>query len=244
MNVSKWIGTGIALHAALVAGAAAAPSVALDIGHFLEKPGATSARGREEFSFNRELALEIERALKQHGLRTQLIGADGAQIRLGARATQGRGADFFLSVHHDSVQPHFLQTWEHAGEARNFSDRYAGFSLFVSRRNPAPGASLACASALGEALRRAGFQPSLYHADPIAGESKPFADRANGVHYYDNLVVLKSAASPAVLFEAGVIVNRDEELVLGQAGTRERIAVAVAAGLGGCLDAKGTKRER
>jgi N-acetylmuramoyl-L-alanine amidase len=244
MNISKWVCTGTALYAALLAGAAAAQSVALDIGHFLEKPGAMSARGREEFGFNRELALEIARALKERGLRTQLIGADGAQIRLSARATQGRGADFFLSVHHDSVQPHFLEAWTHAGEARNFSDRYAGFSLFVSRRNPALGARLACASALGEALRRAGFRPSLYHADPIAGESKPFADRANGVHYYDNLVVLKTAASPAVLFEAGVIVNRDEELVLGQIATRERIAVAVAAGLGRCLDAPGMKRER
>jgi len=32
------------------------------------------------------------------------------------------------------------------------------------------------------------------------------------VHYYDNLIVLKTARTPAVLLEAGVIVNRDEEL--------------------------------
>jgi hypothetical protein len=50
-------------------------------------------------------------------------------------------------------------------------------------------------------MRGAGFVPSLYHAEPIPGES-PFADRTNGVHYYDNLVVLHTATQPAVLLEA------------------------------------------
>ena len=63
-------------------------------------------------------------------------------------------------------------------------------------------------------MRGAGFTPSLYHAAPIAGEFKSFADRDNGVHYYDNLVVLKTARQPALLLEAGVIVNRDEELAM------------------------------
>ena len=69
-------------------------------------------------------------------------------------------------------------------------------------------------------MRGAGFAPSLYHAEPIPGESKPFADRTNGVHYYDNLVVLHTATQPAVLFEAGVIVNRAEELTLRDPATQ------------------------
>ena len=142
-------------------------------------------------------------------------------------------------MHHDSVQPHYLEEWTHEGETRRFSDRFAGFSLFVSRRNPDVGASLACASAIGAAMRGAGFAPSLYHAEPIKGESKPFADRTNGVHYYDNLVVLHSATQPAVLFEAGVIVNRAEELALRAPGTHGRIAEAVADGVRSCLVAAG-----
>jgi N-acetylmuramoyl-L-alanine amidase len=107
--------------------------------------------------------------------------------------------------------------------------------VFVSRKNHALGQSLACASAIGEALRAAGFSPSLYHADPIPGENKPFADRTNGVHYYDNLIVLKTARTPAVLLEAGVIVNRDEELKMRSAETQKRVAGAVARGLERCL---------
>src|SRR5438552_14590461 len=143
-----------------------------------------------------------------------LIGYDSFMSQLARRAAAARDADFFLAVHHDSVQPQFLETWEFDRVERAFSDRYSGFSLFVSRKNRSLARSLACASAIGEALRRAGFSPSLYHADPIPGENKPFADKRNGVHYYDNLIVLKTARTPAVLLDAGVIVNRDEALTL------------------------------
>jgi N-acetylmuramoyl-L-alanine amidase len=212
--------------------------VAVDVGHFRAEPGAISARGRPEFEFNRDLAIEIAAALQARSLRAKLVGADGAMAVLSRRTSAAEGAALFLSVHHDSVQPHYLQTWEHEGQERRFSDRFAGYSLFVSRRNPLPQASLACASAIGAALQTEGFAPSLYHAEPIPGESKPFADRANGVHWFDNLVVLHSARQPAVLLEAGVIVNRVEEPVLREPGTRRRIAAAVADGVTRCLRAR------
>jgi N-acetylmuramoyl-L-alanine amidase len=40
--------------------------------------------------------------------------------------------------------------------------------------------------------RGAGFTPSRYHADPMVGENRAFADEANGVHYFDNRAVLKT----------------------------------------------------
>lgn len=212
-----------------------AATVAVDVGHFLEEPGATSARGRPEFEFNRELAVEIESAARGSGLKATLIGYDGFMSQLTRRTAAAAGADFFLAVHHDSVQPYLIRTWEYDSVERRFNDDHAGFSLFVSRKNPAVKKSLACASAIGEALRAAGFVPSLYHADPIPGENKPFADKRNGVHYYDNLIVLKTARSPAVLLEAGVIVNRDEELRMRSAETQRLMGGAVARGLTRCL---------
>ena len=217
------------------AACAHAATVAIDVGHFIEEPGATSARGRPELDFNRDLAVEIESAARRDGLRTMLIGYDGFMSQLARRTAAAAGAGFLLSVHHDSVQPQFLETWEYDRVERPFSDRYSGFSLFVSRKNRSLRRSLACASAIGAALRGAGFSPSLYHADPIPGENKPFADRRNGVHYYDNLIVLKTARTPAVLLEAGVIVNRDEELKVQSEETRKRIAAAVARGIERCL---------
>ena len=193
--------------------AAFGASIAIDVGHYLEKPGVISARGVTEFEYNLRLAREISECLTArgpHGL--ILIGDDGlAETSADARRVPP-GMDLFISIHHDSVQPRFLSVWEHEGETLNYSDQFAGFSLFVSRLNAHTEASLKCASAIGAALRGAGFTPSRYHADPILGENRPFADEANGVHYFDNLAVLKTASIPALLFEAGVIVNRDEEL--------------------------------
>ena len=143
--------------------------------------------------------------------------------------------DLFISIHHDSVQPRFLSSWESGGEVFYYSDQFAGFSLFVSRLSSHTEASLRCASTIGAALRGKGFTPSRYHADPIVGENRPFADEANGVHYFDNLAVLKTASIPALLFEAGVIVNRDEELRMRDPAVRKRIVESIVAGAGACL---------
>jgi N-acetylmuramoyl-L-alanine amidase len=120
----------------------------------------------------------------------------------------------------------------------HYSDRFSGYSLFVSRLNPGLRESLACAQAIGGELRGAGYAPSLHHAEPIPGENRPLADAGNGIHYFDDLVVLKSTAVPAVLMEAGIIVNRDDELSLGQANTRKRLATAIADGFCGCLGSR------
>src|SRR6185295_5520478 len=106
---------------------------------------------------------------------------------------------------------------------------------FVSRENPRFAASLACASAIGAALRAKGFSPSRYHADPVLGAPREFADEQNGVHYFDHLAVARHARMPALLFEAGVIVNRDEELRMRDPAVKRAIAAALAAGIVECL---------
>ncbi|MCC7487140.1 MAG: N-acetylmuramoyl-L-alanine amidase [Burkholderiales bacterium] len=195
-----------------------------------------SARGVPEFEYNLRLARDISESLRSAGHHVSLIGDDGKAADLAARARRASGMDLFISVHHDSVQPRFLSAWEHEGAARSYAgERFAGFSLFVSRSNPRLAASLKCASAIGAALRRAGFKPSRYHADPLLGENRPFADEANGVHYFDNLAVLKSATVPALLLEAGVIVNRDEEMRLREPAARQRIAGSIVSAVDSCL---------
>ena len=199
--------------------------MAVDVGHYAAEPGVISARGRTEFEYNRALALEIKAELERAGRRVQLIGERGDYTVLHHRTRDAQGAALFVSIHHDSVKERFLPE----------ADRFSGFSLFISKFNPRAQKSLACASAIGAKLRAAGFTPSRYHADPELGEARPFADEANGVHYYDNLAVGRTAAMASVLLEAGVIVNREEEARMGNPEVRRRIAAAVAAGVGACL---------
>jgi N-acetylmuramoyl-L-alanine amidase len=225
----------LCLSACIVSPAVTAATIALDVGHYREEPGAISARGLPELEFNLELTREIDSALRALGHKTQIIGADGGMKSLWGRPRAAKGADLFVSVHHDSTRERYQATWTYEGTERRYSDRFAGFSSFVSRENPAWRKGLRCASAIGAALVKAGFKPSLYHADPVIGENRPFADKENGVHYFDHLAVLRSAAMPALLFEAGVIVNRDEEMQMRDGKIRRRIAASVADGIDACL---------
>ena len=110
---------------------------------------------------------------------------------------------------------------------RAFSDKFSGYSLFVSRQNQYFDHSLTFAKLLGAALMAQGMRYSAHHAEAIPGEGRQLIDSKTGVYLYDNLVVLKFTKAPAVLLEAGVIVNRVEELVLASPEGREHIGAAI-----------------
>jgi len=199
--------------------------IAVDIGHYHAEPGVISYSGTAEFEFNLRLASELRKKLEEDGMRVRMIGERGNMVFLNHRTRAASGADLFLSIHHDSAREHLHTRRE----------QFHGFSLFISRHNPQREKSLACASAIGAELRAAGMIPSRYHADPVIGENRPFADETNGVHYYDNLAVSKTAKMPAVLIEAGVIINREDEARMNDPAVRSRIAQAISAGAARCL---------
>lgn len=212
---------------------AGAPVVAIDAGHTLAAHGATSARGRGEFFFNRDLAAVLGEALAGKGVAVLPVNADGRIASLDARPAAAAGADFFISIHHDSVSEEFLLPWIWEGRELTHTEAKRGFALFVSAANPDPGTSLACASVIGARLRRLGFSPAPEHARKHVA-----ADADNGVWYYDNLVVLYRTTLPAVLFEAGVIKHRDEELELLDPARQARMADGVATGIAACLQVR------
>jgi N-acetylmuramoyl-L-alanine amidase len=220
---------------ALPAATVAAAEVAVDAGHTLAAHGATSARGGREFDFNLALAKRLSHELDRRQLAVRRINFDGQIESLAARPEQAAGADFFISIHHDSVHADLLQEWDWQGSTQTYTDDYSGFALFVSQDSPDLATSLRCASAIGARLRRMGFVPARHHAKPASGTPREVADAANAVHYYDNLVVLYRTTLPAVLFEAGVIKNRDEELALLDADRQARMADGIATGIAACL---------
>ena len=222
---------GFLLSTATIAGT---PKVAVDVGHTLAEPGASSARGRSEFDFNRQLAAQLVLALQARSVAVREINTSGTIGSLAGRPEQAGGSDFFVSIHHDSIAAEYLQAWDWDGSETSFTTLKRGFGIFVSRRNPELASSLRCASAMGATLRRAGFMPTPWH-----GRKHQPADAENGVWYYDNLVVLHKSTFPAVLFEAGVIKHREEELELLDGERQERMADALATGITGCLAVTG-----
>jgi len=206
-------------------------AIAIDPGHTRANPGATSARGVPEAQFNLQLAEVVLSELRRAGFSQAFLTVEGqASITLPERVerAEARHARVFLSLHHDSVQPRYLSDWTYEGRPQHYSDRFSGYSLFVSGRSAEEARSLRMAQLLGAEFRRRALVPSLHHAEPIAGENRPLIDPVLGIYRFDDLVVLKRASMPAVLIEAGLIVNRADELQLGSASFRQTLAEAIA----------------
>ena len=205
--------------------------VVLDVGHSPQAPGARSARGIDEYRYNLALASVIETRLRAQGFfATTRMLTEGGREGLASRAAKANGlaADLLLSVHHDSVQDRLLEAWSVEGRAERYSDRFAGWSLFVSQAGARARESAVFARLLADRLLAERLPFTRHHAQAIAGERRRFLDPARGIYRYDELAVLKASAAPAVLMEAGIIVNRDEEAFLSGPDRQNRIAGAVA----------------
>jgi N-acetylmuramoyl-L-alanine amidase len=236
-----------AMHPARGQAAAAAPAtpgaptcdlrkfrVVVDVGHTEGKPGAKSARGFYEYDFNLRLAKEIRQKLIESGFERTvlLITTEAPRAGLFKRTERANAlsADLFLSVHHDSVPDSFLQKWQYEGEEHGFSDRFPGHSIFISSGNPHYSSSLQFGKLLGEQLKARGLKYTPHYTERFMGNRRrELVDAEAGVYRYDQLVVLMTTHMPAVLLEAGSIINRDEELVLATPERQSLIANAVAA---------------
>jgi N-acetylmuramoyl-L-alanine amidase len=208
--------------------------IVVDVGHTAESEGAISARNVAEFVFNRRLAQRIEEKLKAEGFaETRLLLTQGrAKPSLFKRvaAANDLSADLFLSIHHDSVPDKLLDSWEFEGKKSHFSDRFSGYSVFVSRNNPDFKTSLSFAELLGKEMKAQGLQYAQQYTQPIMGRYRhPLLNKETGVYSYDELVVLRRTRMAAVLLEAGSIINRDEELMMESAERRNIISSGVAA---------------
>nr|WP_245313242.1 N-acetylmuramoyl-L-alanine amidase [Bradyrhizobium macuxiense] len=206
----------------------------LDVGHTAESEGAMSARNVAEFVFNLRLARLIEEKLKTEGFtETRLLVTEGkARPSLFKRvaAANGLDADLLLSIHHDSVPNKLLEDWEFEGKKSHYSDRFSGYSVFVSHDNPDFKTSLSFAELIGKELKADGLHYAEQYTQPIMGRDQhPLLDKETGVYSYDELIVLRKARMPAVLLEAGSIINRDEELEMDSPERQNMIGSAVVA---------------
>jgi N-acetylmuramoyl-L-alanine amidase len=206
--------------------------IVLDVGHSAEVPGSTSARGVPEYEFNLHLAKRIETTLRDAGFRKALVLITPGPARPGLLARVARAnklpADLFLSIHHDSVPDWFLEAWDIGGKLEGYSDRFAGHSIFISAENPQAEASLLFGKLLGQEMKAKGLRYTPHYTlKEMDWRRRELLDADAGVYRYDQLIVLKDTKMPAVLLEAGSIVNRSEELAMGSEGRRSAIAAAV-----------------
>ena len=203
----------------------------VDVGHTVNG-GARSARGVAEYDYNLRQASEIVQALMDGGFAKTTLLVTEEKTRKGllqrtARANKLK-ADLFLSIHHDSVPLKFLEKWEFEGDEHSFSDRFKGHSIFISNDNPERGASLLFGQLLGRALKERALQYTPHYVEPFMGNRRRvLVDVEAGVYRFDQLVVLRQTRMPAVLLEAGSIINRDEEMEMRRPERRALITASV-----------------
>jgi N-acetylmuramoyl-L-alanine amidase len=205
----------------------------IDVGHTQALGGATSARGIYEYEFNLRLAKQVAHKLTAAGFEKTvlLITSEAPHAGLFQRSSRANamGADLFLSIHHDSVPDPMLEKWTYDGVEHTYNDRFPGHSIFISNDNPQSGRSLEFASLLGAQLKSRGLKYTPHYTERFMGHRRrEIVDAANGVYRYDQLIVLRSTHMPAVLLEAGSIINRKEELELAKP---ERVALVADAAL-------------
>jgi N-acetylmuramoyl-L-alanine amidase len=208
--------------------------VVVDVGHTIDVPGAMSARGIAEYAFNLQLARDISQGLLDAGFQQTvlLITATAPWRGLVERAARANSmhANLFIAIHHDSVPDNLLQNWEYVGQKNQFNDNYPGYAIFISNENADPAGSLQFGSLLGRELESRGLHYTPHYTLALMGHRRRIlVDAEAGVYRYDQLIVLRQTRMPAVLLEAGSIVNRQEELELGTPERRSLTSTAIVA---------------
>lgn len=208
--------------------------VVVDVGHTVDVPGAMSARGIAEYAFNLQLARDINQGLLDAGFQQTvlLITATAPWRGLFERAIRANSmhANLFIAIHHDSVPDNLKQNWEYAGLKNQFNDNYPGYAIFISNENADPAGSLQFGSLLGRELESRGLHYTPHYTLALMGHRRRIlVDAEAGVYRYDQLIVLRQTRMPAVLLEAGSIVNRQEELELGTPERRSLTTAAIVA---------------
>jgi N-acetylmuramoyl-L-alanine amidase len=223
--------------------------IILDVGHTAESYGAMSARNIPEFEYNLNLGKRIEEKLKADGFaETVLLVTEGkARPSLMTRVARAnrKGADLFLSIHHDSVPGIYAESWQFEGKKSQFNDLFGGYSVFVSKLNPHYGESLKFARLLGNQMASKDLQFARQYDQWFMGKfQRELLDIEAGVYRYDQLIVLKMTSMPAALLESGSIINRDEELVMASDEHKNKVASAVSSSVTDYCETRGAAPPR
>jgi len=208
---------------------------AVDIGHSRSSPGAKDVLGRDELTYNVELAATIEEQLARAGIgRVVVVNRNLDMASLPERPQRAfcAGADVFISVHHDNVDDRLKQSAVgDDGRTLRYNDRIEGYTVYFSSENRYADLSRLLGLSVAEGLRASGAVPATPHQDVIADAlRKPVSTDLN-VFDYQRLKVSQTSPIPAILLEAGFISSRNDMRRLRSAAYRERIARGVVEGL-------------
>ena len=177
--------------------------------------GTATGDGYPEHVFTWDVVGQIQAALNQLGVRTQLSrdndSSAGPCVDKRAAEANAMRPDAIVSIHADGGPP----------SGRGFHVNYSSPPLNAAQSGPA----MQLAHVMRDALVAAGFQPSTYIG-------------SDGLYGRDDLAGLNLAEYPAVLVELGNMKNADEAAQMESPDGRARYAAAVTNGITAYLNGK------
>lgn len=211
------------------------PLVVIDPGHGGRDPGAVSASGALlEKSIALTLAVELRDRLAARGrVRVALTRSDDRYLSLGQRATIARrlGADLFISLHADSAPNplargatvYSLSEVASDAEAARFARAQNGAEAALSSESDGSVRAL-----LADLAMRDEMQGSAQVAARLLRKAAGRVLLRPEPHRFADFRVLRRAAAPAVLIEAGYLSNEEDEAVLASPRGRAGMVAALA----------------
>ena len=209
------------------------PIVVIDAGHGGRDPGARSVSGEiAEKDLTLALARELRDDLVKRGrVRVAMTRDDDRYLTLDDRAAVARrlNAALFVSLHIDSAPNPLARGASVYSLSDIASDAEAArFAAAENRGAAADGAIGSVQAILSDLAIRAQMSASADLAARLVNKSAGRFELRPEPHRFASFHVLRRAATPAVLFEAGYISNTDEEALLRTPEHRSAIALALA----------------
>jgi N-acetylmuramoyl-L-alanine amidase len=210
------------------------PIVVIDAGHGGRDPGAEAVSGQiAEKDLTLALAREVRDRLVERGrVRVAMTRDDDRYLTLDDRAAVARrlNAGMFVSLHMDSAPNPLARGASVYSLSDIASDSEAAqFAAAQNRGGSSLGEGSGSVQAiLSDLAMRAQMSASADLASRLVDKSAGRFELRPQPHRFAAFHVLRRAATPAVLFEAGYISNVDDEALLRAPEHRSAIALALA----------------
>jgi N-acetylmuramoyl-L-alanine amidase len=210
------------------------PIVVIDAGHGGRDPGARSVSGEiDEKDLTLALARELRDDLVKRGrVRVAMTRDDDRYLTLDDRAAVARrlNAGLFVSLHMDSAPNPLARGASVYSLSDIASDEEAARFAAAENRGAAAadGAVGSVQAILSDLAMRTQMSASAELATRLVNKSADRFELRPEPHRFASFHVLRRAATPAVLFEAGYVSNTDDEALLRSPEHRSAIALALA----------------
>jgi len=209
------------------------PIVVIDPGHGGRDPG---ARGVETKEAEKDLALALaielrDRLVKDGRVRVAMTRVDDRYLGLDERAAVARrlNAASFVSLHIDSAPNPLARGASIYSLSDVASDaEAAALASSLNREGRLASDDGSVEALLSDLAMRAQMRASAGLATRLVSKSAGRVELRPEPHRFAAFHVLRRAASPAVLFEAGYLSNVDDEALLASPKYRSAVVRALA----------------